>query len=148
MNSNLTGTRVYRDKGDNGKIYFDITSHEPNEITLAHYLIPTITETVHPSKIWASYHPTKPTVPTADEEEQKRLVATGRYWLRDSPLTPAPLNPTFVGAFGPLPFVCPTCVGRLRARGCYVEALAKCNLFAPAVAPCLCSLCAEPGAQA
>lgn len=148
MESNLTGTRVYRDKGDNGKIYFDVISHEPNEITLAHWLIPSVTETVHPSKIWASFYPNKPVVESADAQELRLLIATGRYWLRDSPTTPAPLSPTFVGAFGPLPFVCPTCVGRLRARGCYVEKLAKSNLFAPTVPPCPCSLCAEQGAPA
>lgn len=60
MASNLTGTRVFRDKGDNGKIYFDVISHEEDVITLAHWLLPCVTETVHPSKIWDFFFPNLP----------------------------------------------------------------------------------------
>ena len=77
------------------------------------------------------------------QQQQQELIDKGRYWLRDSPPLPAPLSPAFVGAFDPLPFVCPTCVGRLRARGCYVERLVTKNLFQPAPAPAPCALCSE-----
>lgn len=83
----------------------------------------------------------QPLNPEPLNPEQQRLVALGRNWLRDSPETPTPLSAAFVGAFGPLPFVCPNCVGRLRARGCHVELFAKSNLFTPSPAPAPCNLC-------
>lgn len=71
----------------------------------------------------------------------QNLIDKGQLWLRDSPEQPIALAPGFLGAHTPLSFVCATCIGRLRGRGCHVEQLATQNVFQPSPAPAACCLC-------
>lgn len=74
--------------------------------------------------------------------EQKELIAIGQKFLAGAPRE-VPLGASNLFGFsGPVGFICSECAGRILARGCDLNRLAKDPVWGPAKLP-KCDLCGQ-----